>query len=104
MHDVKAAEELTKNVYGSYVTADTGYDSDDFRIFLQANGNTPVVSARKNRKVPIQYDKNIYKYRKLIEIYFGKLKENRRLAMRFDKSDIAFLAFIAIANIKILIC
>jgi len=34
---------------------------------------------------------------------FGKIKENRRLAMRFDKSDSAFLGFIVLALIKILI-
>ncbi|MDR1985488.1 MAG: hypothetical protein LBP88_00770 [Treponema sp.] len=35
---------------------------------------------------------------------FGKLKENRRLAVRYEKSDITFLGFICIAFLKILLC
>jgi len=35
---------------------------------------------------------------------FGKLKENRRLAVRYEKTDLAFLGFIALAAIKIHLC
>lgn len=35
---------------------------------------------------------------------FCKMKENRRLPMRFDKTDNAFLGFISLFLIKILIC
>ena len=70
---------------------------------LRANNNIPVIPGRKNRKVPIVYDKKIYSLRKNIEIYFGKLKENKRLSMRFDKLDETFLAFIALASIKIIL-
>ena len=66
-----------------------------------ANNNIPVIPSRKNRKEPIPYDKAIYKIRKRIEIFFGKLKENRRLAIRYEKLDVTFLAFIACAAIKI---
>ncbi|MDR1167721.1 MAG: transposase, partial [Heliobacteriaceae bacterium] len=64
--------------------------------------NIPVIPGRANRKVEIQYDKELYKKRNFIERIFGKLKENRRLALRFDKSDIHFLSFIAIALIKLI--
>jgi transposase len=32
-----------------------------------------------------------------IELFFGKLKENRRLAVRYEKLDVTFLGFITIA-------
>jgi hypothetical protein len=35
---------------------------------------------------------------------FGKLKENRRLTVRYEKSDINFLGFILVAFLKILLC
>ncbi len=41
--------------------------------------------------------------RKNIEIFFGKLKENKKLALRYDKSDAAFLGFIAMGAIKIML-
>ena len=83
--------------------ADRGYDSDAHRAFLRSQNNIPVIPGRKNRKVQVEYDKAIYRLRRRIEQYFGKLKENKRLAMRYEKSDVAFLAFIAIAMIMILI-
>ncbi|MDR1129161.1 MAG: transposase [Treponema sp.] len=42
----------------------------------------------------MEYGKEKYKKRGLIERIFGKLKENRRLAVRYEKSDINFLGFI----------
>lgn len=78
-----------------------GYDSDPHRMKLRANNNIPVIPGRKNRIIPIPYDKEKYKLRRKIDIFFGKLKENKRLAMRYDKSDQSFLGFIAIAAIKI---
>ena len=99
--DVTAANELMADVVGCYVVEDMGYDSDAHRDFLRSQNNVPVIPGRKNRKVKIIYDKAIYKLRSGIERYFGKLKENKRLCMRFEKEDRAFLSFIALASIKI---
>lgn len=103
VHDVTVANELTKNVVGCSVLEDMGYDSDENREYLRSNNNTPVIPGRKNRKIPITYDKTLYKLRRKIEIFFGKLKENKRLAMRYDKSDQSFMSFIALAAVKILL-
>jgi transposase len=80
-----------------------GYDSDAHRAFLRSQNNIPVIPGRKNRKVKIEYDKELYKSRGFIERFFGKLKENKRIAMRYDKSDNAFWAFIAMAAIKVIL-
>lgn len=101
--DISVADCIMENVSGCYVIEDKGYDSNKHRANLESNNNIPVIPGRKNRKQPIIYDKCMYKIRKNIEILFGKIKENRRLAMRFDKADTAFLAFIALALIKIII-
>lgn len=101
--DISVADCLMESIYGCYVIEDKGYDSDRHRINLRSSNNIPVIPGRKNRKQPILYDKILYKVRRNIEMLFGKIKENRRLAMRFDKADSAFLGFIALALIKILI-
>ena len=64
----------------------------------------PVIPGRKNRLEAIEYDKDKFKLRSRIENFFAKLKENRRLALRFEKSDLCFLGFIAIATIKYNLC
>ncbi len=43
--------------------ADKGYDSDWFRGALDAQGATPCIPPRKNRKVQYHYDKKIYRQR-----------------------------------------
>jgi transposase len=95
--DITVADALTADVVGCYVVEDMGYDCDRHRRELEANNNIPVVPGRKNRKGVVDYDKTVYKLRKRIEMFFGKLKENRRLAVRYDKLDATFLGFIAIA-------
>lgn len=102
--DISVADQLTADISGCYVIEDKGYDSNRHREYLTSNNNTPIIPGRKNRKEPILYDKIKYKLRLLIENFFAKLKENRRLAMRFDKLDNAFLAFIACPAIIPYLC
>lgn len=99
--DVTVADDMMSDVVGCYVVEDMGYDSDAHRNFLRSNNNVPVIPGRKNRKIKILYDKVMYGLRGGIERYFGKLKENKRLCLRFEKEDCTFLSFIALAAIKI---
>lgn len=92
---------LTEDIASCTVLVGREYDSEAFRRELSGNNNIPVIPGRKNE---IIYDKRIYRKRGLIERIFGKLKENRRLALRYEKSDINFLGFIIIAFIKIFLC
>jgi transposase len=104
VNDIEIAPELVEEVVGCSVLADRGYDSDEFRRTLGSNNNEPVIPGRKNRKKPVEYDEEKYKKRGYIERIFGKIKENRRLTVRYEKSDMNFLGFILVAFIKILIC
>ena len=97
--DMTKAGELTAEVFGCYIVEDMGYDSDAHRRALEAN-NIPVIPGRKNRKIPAVYDKAMYKLRRKIEMFFGTIKENKRVTVRYEKIDAAFLAFIALAIIK----
>lgn len=101
--DISVADEITEDISGFYMIEDKGYDSDKHRANLESNNNIPVIPGRSNRLKPIVYDKALYRLRRKIEILFGKIKENRRLSMRFDKADVAFLGFIALALIKVII-
>jgi transposase len=104
VNDVAAGPQLSEDIAGCAAVADRGYDSDVFRRELAGNNNVPVIPGRRNRKKEIEYDREKYKKRGLIERIFGKLKKNRRLTVRYEKSDINFLGFIVIAFLKILLC
>jgi transposase len=49
------------------------------------------------RKAPLSIDRDLYKWRHLIENFFCKLKEFKRVAMRSDKTDASFNAMIHLA-------
>jgi transposase len=98
--DITVADDLMADVVGVYVVEDAGYDSDPHHRMLESNSNIPVIPGHKNRKIQIIYDKAVYKLRRLIEIFFGKIKENRRLTVRYEKLDSTFLGFIPMVIIK----
>jgi transposase len=77
--------------------ADKGYDSDEFREALEAKGIAPCIPPRSNRKRNIPYDKALYKTRAKIEIMFGRLKDWRRVATRYDRCAHTFFSAICIA-------
>lgn len=81
--------------------ADRGYDADWFRAALIEKGIVPCIPPRSNRKTPVAYDKELYKQRHKVENMFGRLKDWRRIAMRYDRCAHTFFSAICIAAIVI---
>ena len=77
--------------------ADRGYDSDEFRDALHAKGIEPCIPPKSNRTVSISYDAKLYRQRSKIEIMFGRLKDWRRIAMRYDRCAHTFFSAICLA-------
>ena len=74
-----------------------GYDSDWFRAALIAQGTVPCIPPRKNRKVQYHYDKDLYRQRHKIENAFGRIKDWRRVATRYDRCAHTFMSANSIA-------
>ena len=85
-----------------YVIADKGYDCGKVRQRITSEGKTAVIPRRKGAIYPGVRDKERYKTRSAIERFFGKIKENKRLTLRFDKLDITFFSFFALGCLKVL--
>ena len=81
--------------------ADKGYDSDEYRAALKAKGITPCIPPRRGRKQPAAFCKTKYKQRHKIENMFGRIKDWRRIATRYDRRADVFMAAITIAAIVI---
>ena len=96
-HDLRETAALISGLSAGHLLADRAFDADWLRNDLLERDITPVIPPRFNRKFPATFDKETYKWRHLIENYFGKLKENRSIAMRSCKTDQSFKAFISIA-------
>ncbi|MBT8155712.1 IS5 family transposase, partial [Epibacterium ulvae] len=76
---------------------DRGYDADWFREALEDKGIRACIPGRKQRMIAVKYDKRRYKRRNRIEIMFGRLKDWRRVATRYDRCPKVFLSAIALA-------
>jgi transposase len=92
-----AAALLDRLPKAEWLLADRGYDADWFRDALKDKGIKPCVPGRKSRGKLIKHDKRRYKRRNRIEIMFGRLKDWRRVATRYDRSPISFLSACALA-------
>jgi transposase len=77
--------------------ADKAFDSDAIIAELEVRGAKVVISQHPRRAKPLAIDDEMYKWRHLIENFFGKLKQFKRIAMRADKTDQSFAAMINIA-------
>lgn len=80
-----------------WLLGDRGYDADWFREALKDKGIHACIPGRKQRKATVKYDKRRYKRRNRIEIMFGRLKDWRRVATRYDRCPKVFLSAIALA-------
>ena len=73
---------------------DKAYDCDDIRKFLEYQGIEAVIPPKANRKRLLSYDKKKYRLRLKVEQFFGRIKEFRRIATRYDKLAKTFMAFV----------
>lgn len=100
-HDITQAHALSECIDNTIVIADTAYDVDAFREYLNTKKCTSEIPSRANRKHPRPLDEHIYGERHVIECFFGKVKHFRRVFSRFDKSAVSYLSFLYFAGVLI---
>lgn len=83
--------------------SDPGVTAKDNRLFveavlwvarIEASGAQAVIPPRKNRIQQRSYDHDLYKDRNLIERFFNRLKQFRRIATRYEKLALNFLSMV----------
>ena len=95
--DTVGVDPLLDGVAFDGLIADKAFDSNTIIAKLNERGARIVISQHPRRIPPLRIDHDIYKWRHLIEIFFCKLKEFKRIAMRADKTDHSFIAMIYLA-------
>ena len=96
-HDLRGTAALIEGLNCGHLLADRAFDANWLRDLLTSAGITAVIPPKSNRRFPAEFDRDTYKWRHLIENFFGKLKEYRGIAMRCCKTDESFSAFISLA-------
>jgi transposase len=101
-HDNRLASQLlSRPKSGTMLLADRGYDADWIRALAAKRGGWANIPPRCNRKEPICFSPCLYRARNLVERFFNKIKQCRRVATRYDKLAANYLAFIQIASIRL---
>jgi len=92
--DITQAPALIKRFNAQAVIADKGYDADAFVALINAAGAAAVIPPRSNRTQQRAYDHHLYKDRNLVERFFNRLKQFRRIATRYEKLARNFISML----------
>lgn len=97
--DIEQAQPLLAGLAGPgrTVIADRAYDCDRLVEALASRGCRVVIPSRRGRLRPRVLDRSRYGQRNLVERFFGRLKQYRRLATRYDKTTASFAASVQLA-------
>ncbi|MFV0386848.1 transposase, partial [Paracoccus sp. (in: a-proteobacteria)] len=72
------------------------------RDMIWEQGATAVIPPKANRKLPAEFDAELYRERNKIERFFGRLKASfRRIATRYEKTSRNFLSMIKLASVRL---
>ena len=96
VHDVTQACALIETLTMQAVVADKAYDSDRLIEAITLAGAAAVIPPRRNRTTGRFFDTHQYTHRNLIERFFCRMKQFRRIATRYDKLASRFSSFIAL--------
>ena len=78
------------------MVADKAYDANTLRQAIAAAGAKAVIPPRASRRESIRWSKAIYRHRNLVERFFCRIKQYRRIATRYDKLAERFVSFISL--------
>jgi len=85
-----------------WVVGDKGYECPRIRVWVRRRhlkATIPEKRRRARRGRPCAFDREAYRRRNVIEECVGRLKENRRIATRYEKLALNFLSMVIIAMI-----
>jgi transposase len=97
-YDTVGVAPLIKDIEFGGLIADKAFDANWIMAELDERGARIVISQHPQRLAPRTIDLDLYKWRHLIENFFCKLKEFKRIAMRSDKTDQSFKAMIYLSS------
>ena len=96
--DIIGVPPLIDNIAFEGLIADKAFDTNAITAELDQRGAKVIISQHPSRAQRRKIDPEIYKWRHLIENFFCKLKEFKRIAMRADKTDQSFAAMIYLCS------
>jgi transposase len=84
-----------------YLVGDKAYSSQEIRQQLRRSGTTPIIPKRSNEKRRGRFNRGLYRERNRVERLINRLKHYRRIATRYEKYAINYLAMLMIGAIRL---
>ena len=97
MADVTHAQALIEGINADAVLADKAYDANRVLEYLAQRNIEAVIPPKANRVEQREYDRHVYKDRNLVERFFCRLKQFRRIATRYEKLARNFFGMLSLA-------
>lgn len=91
------AELLAAHPAPGDVVADRGYDARAVLDLIAARGERGHIPTQRDRKLQRHVDPRLYRQRNLVERFFSKLKQFRKVATRYEKTARNYLSAVLIA-------
>lgn len=87
------------------LAADKGYTYPRIRSWLREHHIEAVIPQREDQRAnhrgrPLKFDRHAYRQRNVVERCVGWLKENRRVAVRYEKLATTYLGMLKLAMLK----
>ena len=100
VHDSEEAVNLLKGIKfkGKKILADKAYCSEQICFFIAEQGGFACIPDKANFKIKHNFDSELYKQRNIVERFFQRIKNYRRISTRFDKFAECFLNFVLLAS------
>ena len=91
------ASALLADIEPEAVLADKAYDADVLLLCIAEKQAKAVIPSKSNRKMKHAFDRHHYRNRNVIERFFARIKQFRRVATRYDKLASRFMSFVLLA-------
>ncbi|MFO0728946.1 MAG: transposase [Myxococcota bacterium] len=96
VHDVTQALEMLKEATSRSALADKAYDESAVVSAIESNGSIAVIPSRRGR-IERSHDRQLFRSRFLVEHFFARIKRCRRIATRYGKLAVTYLAMVLLA-------
>ena len=95
--DAPQAEALLEGLNTTHVLADAAYDSDAIRALIRTMRARACIKPNPTRKLKKRHDRDRYTHRNVIERFFRRIKQCRRVATRYEKKARNFASSVWLA-------
>lgn len=100
VNDNQVAIALLKmiDIHDSDILGDKAYSVTEIREYIENNFARACIPDKSNSTVKHDFDKELYKMRNIVERFFQRIKNFRRVATRYDKLSKCFCSFVTLVS------